>query len=313
MERHRYDIDHRLSDAAENIHHTWNNSIKPVSTIRSGDIVRFQCPEASNGAVDERTGVADVPDVSLDPGHALIGPVAIEEATPGDVLEVELLDVHHGGWGWTAHWPDKGLLADHFTEHGLHIWKLDEGIGYFDGGIEVPLDPSPGTIGVAPAVNGSHSTIPPRNVGGNLDVKYLTEGSTAYFPVDVDTALFSVGDGHAAQGDGEVCLTGIETPLTLTARFSVHSQMQIERPRYATETRTTDGTAYATTGISDDLMTATEQAIRGMIEYLVSQWNLPRSQAYMLCSVVVDLKTNQVVNRPNWTVSAHIPESIFPK
>jgi acetamidase/formamidase len=319
MDSETYEVQHRLSDADRNVHYAWDNSIEPVLTIESGDVVRFECPDANNGDFDVETKTEEVPDIVLDPGHALVGPVAIEGASPGDVLQVELLEVRHRGWGWTAFWPTEanlGLLPEDFDHPGLKIWDLEGDTAHFVDGIEVPLDSFPGNIGVAPGADGEHHTIPPRDVGGNLDVKHLTEGSTVYFPIEVEDALFSVGDGHATQGDGEVCVTAIEAPIFLTARFRVRSDMDIEQPHFESTGPYTptgrDEPMYGTTGISDDLRGATKKAIRHMIDHLVRERDLTRTQAHLLCSVAVDLKVNQVVDAPNWTISAYLPESIFP-
>ncbi|EMA42500.1 acetamidase/formamidase family protein [Halococcus saccharolyticus] len=315
-----YTIDHRLSDRDENIHSAWDNSLDPALTVEPGDVVRFECRDAVDGQIDVETTVEDVPDVSFDPVHPLTGPVAVEGAEPGDVLEVELLDCQHKGWGYNVFFPSEmglGLLPDDFEEPGLHIWDLEGDVGQFVNGIEIPLDPFPGTIGVAPGEDGTHDTLPPRDVGGNMDVKHLTEGSTLYLPVEVEGGLFSTGDCHAAQGDGEVCVTGIEAPMFVTARFDVRSDMEIEQPQFRTEGPFTptgvDEPMYGTTGISDDLMTATKKAVRHMIDHLHNERGLTRAEAYILCSAAVDLKISEVVDAPNWTVSAYLPESIFPE
>ena len=312
-------IDHHLSDRDENVHvGVWDNALEPVLTVEPGDVVRFECRDAANGALDAQSTLADVL-AKPSTGHPLTGPVRVEGASPGDVLEVDLLSFQHKGFGTTYFYPterDAGLLPMDFPEGGLHVWDLEGDVGRFVDGIEIPLDPFPGVIGVAPAEPGEHSTIPPRRVGGNLDVKHLTAGSTAYLPVEVDGALFSIGDCHGAQGDGEVCVTGIEAPMWVTARFEVRSDRELEAPEFSTTgPYSAFGPAdpmYATTGIADDLMTATREAIRAMIEHLVAVRDLSRAEAYMLCSVAVDLKINQVVDAPNWTVGAYLPESIFP-
>jgi len=314
-----YTVDHRLSDADRNIHSAWDNSLAPVLTVEPGDVVRFECRDAVDEQIDIETTVDDVPDISFDPVHPLTGPVAVEGADPGDVLEVELLEFQHKGWGYNVFFPgdmDLGLLPEDFPDPGIHIWDLDGDVGHFVNGIEVPLDPFPGVIGVAPAEDGEHDTLPPRSVGGNMDVKHLTAGSTLYLPVEVEGALFSTGDCHAAQGDGEVCVTGIEAPMFVTARFSVRSDMSIEQPHFETTHPFTptgvDEPMYGTTGIAPDLMDATKKAVRHMITHLHEERGLSRAEAYILCSAIVDLKINEVVDAPNWTVSAYLPESIFP-
>ncbi|HKL30298.1 MAG TPA: acetamidase/formamidase family protein [Natrialbaceae archaeon] len=314
-----YSVDHRLSDAERNIHRAWDNSLDPVLTIDSGDVVRFECRDATDRQLDVESTDEDVHDLSFDPVHPLTGPVAVEGAQPGDVLEVELLDLQHKGWGYNAFFPgdmELGLLPEDFEDPGLFVWDLEGDVGHFVDGIEIPLDPFPGVIGVAPAEDGEHDTLPPRRVGGNMDVKHLTAGSTLYLPVEVEDALFSTGDCHAAQGDGEVCVTGVEAPMFVTARFHLRSDMDIEQPQFETSGPFTptghDEPMYGTTGIAPDLMEATKLAVRHMIDHLHEERGLTRGEAYILASAIVDLKINEVVDAPNWTVSAYLPESIFP-
>ncbi|GAB7011483.1 acetamidase/formamidase family protein [Halorubrum trueperi] len=309
---------HSLQDNEETIHRYWDNNLDPVLTIESGDVVNFKCPEPTWGAVTPDTVAEDLYNIST-PGHALLGPVEIADAEPGDVLQIDLLSVNHGDWGFTIVNPGKmndGLLPERFEEPEIYIWDLSEGVGEFVNGIEVPLDPFPGVVGLAPSTDGRHSTSPPRNVGGNLDVKHLTEGSTVYLPVEVTGGLFSIGDGHAAQGDGEVCITAIETALSVTVGFELRSDMDIDQPQFETNSPFTptgrDESMYCTTGISDDLMDAAKQAVSAMIDHLCGEYSLSSHEAYILCSVAVDLKVNELVNAPNWVVSAYLPKSILP-
>jgi len=311
--------DHELSDADENVHHAWDNSLDPVLTVEPGDVVRFECRDAVDGQVGTETTAEEFGEVSFDPVHPLTGPVYVEGAEPGDVLEVELLDLEHKGWGYTGFMPGDmglGLLPEDFEDPGYHAWELADGVATFVDGIEVPLDPFPGTIGNAPAEDGEHDTLPPRDVGGNMDVKHLTEGSTVYLPVANEGALFSTGDCHAAQGDGEVCVTGIEAPMFVTARFDVLADKDVEQPEFESDHPYTatgeDEPMYGTTGIAPDLMDATKEAVRHMITHLHEERGLTRGEAYILCSAAVDLKVSEVVDAPNWTVTAYLPESIFP-
>ena len=314
-----YTIDHRLSDRDENVHTgVWDNTLEPTLSVEPGSVVRFECRDAAGGHFDAESTVENLATKPSD-GHPLTGPVRVEEAEPGDVLAVDLLAFQHKGFGVSYFYPGEvgmGLLPEAFEEPGLHTWDLDGDVGQFVNGIEVPLDPFPGIAGVAPAESGEHSTIPPRRVGGNMDIKHLTAGSTLYLPIEVAGALFSIGDCHAAQGDGEVCVTGIEAPMFVTARLGLRSDMDIEQPRFETTGPFTaagvDEPTFATTGIDDDLMGAAKLAIRHMIEHLSEERGLTRTEAYILCSTAVDLKINQVVDTPNWTVSAYLPEGIFP-
>ncbi|RDI70485.1 acetamidase/formamidase family protein [Halopelagius longus] len=312
-------VDYELSDQDENVHHVWDDGIDPAVTVEPGDVVRFECRDALNGQVGPDGTVEDLVNVDLDPVHPLTGPVRVEGAEPGDVLAVELLDFEHKGWGFTGFLPGEmglGLLPEEFEEGGLHVWEFDGDTAEFVNGIEIPLDPFPGIIGVAPGAEGEHDTLPPRDVGGNVDVKQMTAGSTVYLPVEVEGALFSTGDCHAAQGDGEVSVTGVEAPMFVTARFDVLTEKSIEQPEVETTGPFTptgaDEPMYATTGIADDLMAATKKAIRHMINHLEAERDLTRGEAYILCSAAVDLKISQVVDAPNWTVTAFLPESIFP-
>ncbi|WP_336034539.1 acetamidase/formamidase family protein [Halobacterium yunchengense] len=311
--------DYELSDDDANVHHAWDNSLEPVLTVEPGDVVRFECRDAVDGQVDMDSTAEDFGNVSFDPVHPLTGPVYVEGAEPGDVLEVELLGFEHKGWGYTGFMPGEmglGLLPEDFEDPGYHAWNVADGVAEFVDGIEVPVDPFPGTIGVAPAEDGEHDTLPPRDVGGNMDVKHLTAGATVYLPVECEGALFSTGDCHLAQGDGEVCVTGIEAPMFVTARFDVREDKAIEQPEFESDHPYTptgaDEPMYGTTGIAPDLMDATKEAVRHMIDHLHDERGLTRGEAYILCSTAVDLKVSEVVDAPNWTVTAYLPESVFP-
>ncbi|HEY7974813.1 MAG TPA: acetamidase/formamidase family protein, partial [Ktedonobacterales bacterium] len=239
----------------------------------------------------------------------------VEGAEPGDTLQIELLELQHADWGWTALIPGFGLLADEFTEPALKVWRLTDGWGEFAPGVRIPLAPFCGEIGLAPAALGAHSTIPPYRHGGNMDTRHLTAGATLYLPIEVPGALYSMGDGHAAQGDGEVCGTAIETPMRATVRLSVRKDLRVEAPEFLTAgplaSQTNVGQFYATDGIAPDLMEAARKAIRAMIGYLQRTHGMSREQAYMLCSVAVDLKISEIVDAPNWVVSAYLPLNVF--
>ena len=310
--------DHHLSADDASVHHAWDPGLDPVLTVEPGDVVEFECRDATDDHLGPDATMADVLAREFE-GHPLTGPVAVEGVEPGDVLAVSLRSFEHRGIGFTYFYPGErgaGLLPNEFPEGALHVWDLEDDVGHFVNGIEVPLDPFPGNLGVAPAADGPLTTVPPRRVGGNLDVKHLTAGSTLYLPVEVDRGLFSIGDCHGAQGDGEVCVTGIEAPMTVTARLDVVEGMTIEQPQFETEGPFTptgrDEPMYATTGIASDLMEATRAAVRHMIDHLEAGRGLTRAEAYLLCSVAVDLKISEVVDAPNWVVSAYLADSLFP-
>jgi acetamidase/formamidase len=185
----------------------------------------------------------------------------------------------------------------------------------FSDSITLPYRPFPGTLGVAPAEPGSHSILPPSRFGGNMDTKHLNPGATLYLPVGVEGALFSLGDTHAAQGDGEVCGTAIETAMDVVLRLSVRKDMRLEMPQYdlpAGLVAQYEQSAYhVCTGVGPDLMEAARDAVRATIAWLGDAHGLDREEAYAVASVAADLRIHEVVDAPNWVVGAFVPESIF--
>lgn len=315
-----YTVDHSIPAMDGNLHSEWDPTLDPVTAVESGDVVSIECRDAWNGLIDEGTTPAGVPAAleQREGGMPITGPVAVEGASPGDVLAVEILDVEHDDWGWTAFRPREdefGLLYEEFEDWGLHYWHLEDGVGEFVDGIEVPLDPFPGTIGLAPPDGTTRDMGPPHDAGGNMDTKHLTAGTTLLLPVAAEGALLSVGDGHAAQGDGEICGGAIETPVSIDVRVDVQPARDISQPQYRMpggNASRGDEPTYATMGISDDLLEATRKATLAMVEHLQDERGLSAHDAYILTSVAADLKINEVVDRPNWAVSSQIPTDIFP-
>ena len=229
-----------------------------------------------------------------------------------------LLDFTPSGWGWTANIPGFGLLADQFKEPALHIWTYDTQrmapAAYGPGG-RVPLKPFCGTIGLAPAEAGTHSIVPPRRVGGNMDIRDMSAGTELYLPVEVAGGLFSVGDTHAAQGDGEVCGTAIESQMNVAAKFELVKKANLDFPRYRIRgpiSSHRDAKGYdVTTGIGPDLMQGARDAVSGMIRLLSKRHGLAAVDAYLLCSVAGDLRISEIVDMPNWVVSFYFPRIVF--
>lgn len=292
----------------------WDNSVEPRLAIASGDVVVFDLPEPC-GQVTPAWGDAELAALDFSIVHALVGSVHVEGAVPGDTLQIEVLDLEHRGWGWSGHLPGFGLLADDFDSAYLHHWSVtDEGCDFGHGGIVLPFAPFCGVLGVAPKDPGRLDTIPPRIHGGNLDIRDLGVGSTAWLPVLVEGALFACGDAHSAQGDGEVSGTAIESPMAATLRLSVIKDRPIRELQFHTpRLQGASGAAgyHATTAHGPDLLENAKNAVRSMIDWLVENKGLTRSQAYVLCSTAVDLKISEVVDVPNWMVSAYLPLSIF--
>ena len=307
---HRHTIHHQ--------HHGWDNSFTPTVRIAPGESLEFEVADASGGQLTEKSIVADVLRMDFGKINPVTGPVFIDGALPGDILKVTLLSFAPSGWGWTANIPGFGLLADDFKQPALHLWhyhahSLEPAL--FGKGCKVPLKPFTGTIGVAPAAAGLHSIVPPRRVGGNMDVRDLSQGTELFLPVEVAGGLFSVGDTHAAQGDGEVCGTAIESPMRVALKFDLLKQTPLAFPRFRTSgpvTRHLDLKGYeVTTGIGIDLMEAARDAVRSMIDLLTHQHGLSAIDAYLLCSVCGDLRISEIVDVPNWTVSFYFPRVVF--
>lgn len=280
---------------------------KPVLSIHSGDTVRMQTVSTCGSPERlEKAGVppADIPQFYRDiyakvtdkgpGGHILTGPIAIEEAEPGDVLEVRILKVDiESPYACNGFSAGRGFLPDDFPYSRFKIIPLDREhmTAQFAPGITVPLHPFFGSMGVAPPDSaGRYNSVPPWMHGGNMDLKELVAGTTLYLPVHAKKALFEAGDGHAGQGNGEVDITALETFLTGTFQFIVHKDMHLLWPRAETSTH------YISVGFNEDLKDATTQAVRQMIDFLVAQKHLSRDDAYMLTSVGCDVDVTQLVD-----------------
>jgi acetamidase/formamidase len=301
----------------EHIHHGWNNAFAPRLKIAPGETVNFEIVDASSGQLNRNSTQADLEKLDLARVNPVTGPVYIDGAKPGDALKVTVLSFRPSGWGWTGNIPGFGLLTDQFPQAKLHHWNYEpsHGSAMYGPGGRVPLKPMCGTIGVAPAAPGLHSIIPPRNVGGNMDIRDIVEGVELYLPVEVDGAIFSVGDTHAAQGDGEVCGTAIESPIDVALKFDLVKGAKLRSPRYVTPgplTKHFDTRGYeVTTGIGPDLMVDARSAVSEMIELLSRRFGYSPIDAYMLCSVCADLRISSIVDVPNWVVSCYFPRVVL--
>jgi acetamidase/formamidase len=302
----------------QNCHFGWSNANRPVVKIAPGETVEFHPVDSSGGQITAQSTVGDIAKLDFAKVNPVAGPVFLDGAKPGDAIKVTLLSFAPSGWGWTANIPGFGLLADQFKEPALHIWKYDPKAlapAMYGPGGKVPLKPFCGTIGLAPAEPGVHSIVPPRRMGGNMDIRDLSAGTVLYLPVEVAGGLFSVGDTHATQGDGEVCGTAIESPCSLAARFELVKDAKLAFPRFTTPgpvARHFDVKGYeATTGIGPDLMDAAKAAVMGMIDLLSKQHRMSAVDAYMLCSVCGDLRISEIVDMPNWVVSFYFPRVVF--
>jgi acetamidase/formamidase len=247
--------------------------------------------------------------------HALTGPSWVDSAEPGDVLQVDVLSTNHFGWGWSSIVEGLGLLKDRYRDPYLFHWSLEDESTRSLAPAIVPLRPFLGVMGVARPEDGTFRTRPPGAFGGNMDVRELCAGSKLYLPVFNRGALFSCGDGHAAQGDGEVCINGIECPMEVTLRFQVHKQVHLASPLIEASDSPRDdggGPAWIVVETGTDLFEAARGATARMIDLLVSRWGFSAVHAYILCSVAMRLRLSQVVNEPVHTVTAALSKKILP-
>jgi acetamidase/formamidase len=305
-----------LHVSSDQNHLAWDPAIPPVARVGDGDVVEFDCLDASNGQITAESTTESLGQLDFERVDQVTGPVEVVGAEPGDTLQVDLLEFAPADWGWTASIPGFGLLADDFPDGHLKITRLpaDGGPVEFWPGIRIPLAAFCGEVGVAPET-GPRSTIPPDLHGGNMDTRHLVAGSTLFLPVFHAGARFSIGDGHATQGDGEVSGTAIETPMQAVVRLSVRKDVHVSGPEFVAaadpHAALRNGPRYATDGIGPDLLVASRDALRRMIEWLGREHGLDAMQAYLLCSVAIDLRISEIVDVPNFVVTAYCPLGIF--
>jgi formamidase len=364
----RIDRSKTLAEEPGTGHNRWHEAIPPVVTVAPGDRVILETRDALDGQFSPNSTIADVATADLMPVHPLTGPVYVQGAEAGDLLEVRIEEIRPEPFGFTAQIPGFGFLRDVFTEPHLVRWRIADGWATSEDlpGVRIPGAPFMGVIGVAPSAafreiltareaacasrggaalgpdptaavptdpaiaSTALRTIPPREIGGNLDVKQLTAGTTLLIPVYATGALFSVGDAHFAQGDGEVCGTAVEMAGTFVGELHLRKgeaarrgikSIQYSREDYVLDPRfQAPRRFYATTGLSvrddgtqesEDATLAARNAMLAMVEYLVEERKYTREQAYAICSVAVDLKISAIVDVPNVAVSAVLPLDIF--
>jgi len=293
----------------------WDRHARPRLTVDSGDTVVCECPEPCGQVTPEwkSPDLAERWDTSK--VHALLGPIDVRGATAGGSIDVEILDIQHHAWAWSGLLPGFGLLADEFPEPYLHHWKLDDrGCVFGVNDIIVPFRPMVGCVGVAPKTDERLDTLPPRDNGGNLDIRHLTVGATLTLPVFREGAGVGIGDGHAAQGDGEVCGTGVEAPLRITARLTARPDipagpMRLSLPAQ-TAARLADASREIFIATGPDAHECIRDAVRQAVDHLAAAHHLRREQAMVLASAVCDVRMSQAVNAGNYTVTAHLPDVI---
>jgi formamidase len=360
IDRHRH-----LCDQPGTGHNRWHPDIAPLAEVEEGEEIALECRDGGDGYLNPESTVADLAHFPPTAVHPLTGPVSIKGARPGDLLEIEFCDIAPQPWGYTLILPTGGYLRDLINTPFVAHWHCADGWATSPQvpGVRIPGAPFMGISGLAPshrqveewakreadlvarggfaflpdanmaipaaAAKAGLRTLPPRENGGNFDVKQLTAGAKLFLPVAVDGGMFSTGDGHFAQGDGEVCLTAIEMGATCVVRFKIHrgeaERRKIRWPRYERTTPYMDpkwgmpNRFVATMGMpidgkgvnhGADLNLAARNALINMLE-LLQERGYSREQAYVICSVAVDLRIGNVVDVPNYVVSAVLPEDIF--
>ena len=362
----RIDRSKRLREQPETGHNRWHPDIPPILEVGENENIVIDTRDASDGQMTPSTVTADLESMDQKVSHPLTGPIYVSGAEPGDLLEIEYVDIFPQPYGFTRFRPGAGFLRDVFTEPFIAHWDIEHGYATSEQvpGVRIPDGSFMGTAGLAPsheqleawtarendllerggnvqppdsqdAVPGGKigaeglRTVPPRENAGNMDVKQLTRGSRLFIPVAVEGGLFSVGDGHFAQGDGEVCITAIEMGATVSVRFTVHkgeaANRRIVTPRFShpgyflPPQSSVPRNFTATVGYpirqdgtqeDEDVTLAARNALLAMIDLLVER-GYSAEQAYVICSVAVDLKISNIVDLPNVTVSAFLPEDIF--
>ena len=307
---------HELCPSPKTVHWGFFDSrLKPVLSVESGDRVTIHTvtgeppdlPEDRSMVLPELLAIHKEVEKGAGP-HIITGPIWVKGAEPGDVLEVAIEDLQlRQDWGWNLVLPLQGTLPEDFPQRRFVVIPLDRErmVAKGPSGARVPLRPFFGILGVAPPPNyGRVPSFPPGEYGGNMDNKELLSGTTLYLPVFNPGALFSVGDGHAAQGDGEVNLTAIETAMTGTFTLIVRKDLSLKGPRAETPTH------HITMGFDPDLDDAAKGALREMIAFLVKAKGLSREDAYMLCSIAVDLRVTQLVDG-NKGIHAMLPKDVL--
>ena len=309
--------EHRIG--RDTFHFKWDNSLPPAVEIDPGDIVHFDTEEVTAGQLKKGDPASQLGGLDFNRLYPLGGPVHVRGAEPGDALEVEILELKPGAWGWAALLPGLGLLASDFPDPYVRYFDLgDRTSAELRHDVHIPIAPFCGTMGVATDDKGPIDVLPPTKGAGNIDTRHLTAGTKLYLPVFVPGGMFSAGDCHAAQGDGEVCVTGIECPMTFSLRFGVVKggsprpwSFHFVTPAQPLQPRSDAAGYHSVCALGPDLMENARNAVRYTIDWLAADHGLSREDAYILCSLAGDLRISQVVDQPNWGVSFYLPLSVF--
>ena len=295
-----------------NIHFKWSPHSSPVAHISPGEKISIKIPDSSTMQIKKDYSTADLAKIDHSRVDAAVGPVYVDGAEKGDTLKIKIESIETGTWGWSAMMKDFGSLSSIFGEK-LIIWELHDNkaksiTGDFLNDVAIPLNPFLGIIGTAPE-DGEYGMIPPQAFGGNMDNRFLRAGSTLYLPVNVPGALVSFADPHAAQGDGEVCGTAIETSCTAVVTVGLIKNKRIKYPRIeSTESIKSD--YIVSMGIGDSMEESAKTAVKEMIDIL-AEYGFSSEESYILCSVAGNLRISEMVDMPNFVVSLAMDKSII--
>jgi acetamidase/formamidase len=289
-------------------HLVWDNTLEPALVVTPGDEFTLELADSSGGQITRDDDASALGRFDMSLVNPCTGPVRVEGVKAGNDLVVSILDVRTRDWTWTANIPGFGLLSEDFPEPHLWISTVGNGVVSLPIGVDLPAQPMIGTIGVAPASAGSSPLLVPTEAGGNMDIAQIGAGTTLHLPARVDGALFSAGDAHAVQGDGEVCGTGAETAATLTVRVDVPAPaVTPSSPWFEHAARRNETDWVATTGIAPDLFRAARDATRRAVDLVSARTGLAPIDCYLLLSLAGELRISEIVDAPNWVVSMHVP------
>jgi acetamidase/formamidase len=296
----------------DTVHYAWDRDLAPALEIEGSGTVELDLLDSGAGQFDASSTHESLGALDLARVNPVTGPILVRGAEPGDALLVRVRELGTAGWGWSANIPGFGLLAEDFPEPVLVHSRIGEKEVELDFGPVLPALPMIGTLGLALPEPGEHPLLPPSRHGGNMDIRQLGAGSSVLLPVGVPGALLSLGDGHAAMGDGEICGTGVET----SARAVLEIELVKERPIIAPVLETPaaarrTGAALVTTGIGPDLHRAAKDAARSLVDETVRRTGLSAVHAYILASLTADLIVSEIVDLPNYVVSMHLPIDVL--
>ena len=292
----------------DTVHYAWDRDLAPALEIDGSATVELDLLDSGAGQFDASSTHASLAGLDLGRVNPVTGPILVRGAEPGDALLVRVRELGTAAWGWSANIPGFGLLAEDFPDPVLVHSKIGEKEVELDFGPVLPALPMIGTLGLALPEPGAHPLLPPSRHGGNMDIRQLGAGASVLLPVGVSGALLSLGDGHAAMGDGEICGTGVETSARTVLEIELVKDRPITAPILETPAAARrTGAALVTTGIGPDLLTAAKDAARSLVDETVRRTGLSPAHAYILASLTADLVVSEIVDLPNYVVSLHLP------